>query len=269
VISEDRSASRQARRALVEDLVNGTCGTDDATAYGRAEALGHNLHGRHRVVLAEQPGHSVNGALSTAVERAAASLGMGSLLATRAGMVILLAHRPGESAGSQAWTELHGAVREQLPSLVVSVGVGGNRERPGDLAHSWQEALRALVIRRDSKVPDGVTLCDKSGLVVLPGAGNPDIGLFVTKWLGRLLAYDVDHEFDLVGTLAVYLDSDSSLDRAAERLGIHRSVLRYRIWQVRELSGHDLTDAENQLNLRMAIWAWRTEGGLRRAFHDE
>jgi DNA-binding PucR family transcriptional regulator len=184
-------------------------------------------------------------------------------------MVILLAQRPGESAGSHAWTALHGAVREQLPTLVVSVGVGGNREQAGDLAQSWQEALRALVIRRDSKAPDGVTLCDKSGVIVLPGAGNPDVGLFVTKRLGRLLAYDVEHEFDLVETLEVYLDSDSSLDRAAARLGVHRSVLRYRIWRVRELSGHDLTDLEIQLTLRVAIWAWRTEGGLTGAFHDE
>jgi hypothetical protein len=71
--------------------------------------------------------------------------------------------------------------------------------------------------------------------------------------LGPVLAYDAEHESDLVHTLRVYLDCSGSWKRAAERLHLHVNTLRYRIDRIGELTGRDLTTLAAQVDLHIAL----------------
>jgi DNA-binding PucR family transcriptional regulator len=66
-----------------------------------------------------------------------------------------------------------------------------------------------------------------------------------------------------VNTLDVYFKSGGSYDATAKTLHLHRNTLKYRLQRVREVSGHDLSDAETKFNLQLATRVWGTLIALR------
>jgi DNA-binding PucR family transcriptional regulator len=50
-------------------------------------------------------------------------------------------------------------------------------------------------------------------------------------------------------------------DAAAQALVIHRSTLRYRLQRIRGVSGLDIGEVENRLNLHLATRAWQVLEG--------
>lgn len=60
---------------------------------------------------------------------------------------------------------------------------------------------------------------------------------------------------DLVESLRAYLDSNGHWDAAAQRLGVHRHTLRYRMRRVADLLGRDLDDAGVRAELWVALQA--------------
>lgn len=237
------------RRELMDDLITGT---DDDSAYARAAAVGHDLHGPHYLAVVQWVGMAADDVFVHAVGRSAASLGMRSLLARRPGMAVLvLQGRPRPDA-------LHQAVGREVGSLTGSIGIGGRCERPGEIPRSFGEALRALEVRQRSRSPNGTTVFDELGLYRIfgPGGDYREAELFVREWLGTLLDYDAAHHADLVQTLTQYFDCGGNYDGAAAALSIHRSTLRYRLQRIRDISGSDLSDVDSRLNLQVATRVW-------------
>ncbi|MEV5481464.1 MULTISPECIES: PucR family transcriptional regulator [Streptomyces] len=242
------------RRELVDDLITGT---DDASAYARAAAVGHDLHGPHYLAAVQWAGRPADDTFVQAVGRSAAGLRMRSLLARRSGMAVLvLQGRPRAKA-------LHEAVGRELGSPTGSIGVGGRCDTPSEIPRSFQEALRALEVRQCSQSPHGATTFDELGLyrILGSGGGYREVEQFVREWLGPLLDYDAAHHSDLVRTLAQYFECGGNYDATAAALAIHRSTLRYRLQRIREVSGSDLGDVDSRLNLHVATRVWKVLGG--------
>ncbi|WP_239472088.1 helix-turn-helix domain-containing protein [Streptomyces sp. NEAU-S7GS2] len=242
------------RRELVDDLITGT---DDASAYARAAAVGHDLHGPHYLAAVQWTGRPADDTFVQAVGRSAAGLRMRSLLARRSGMAVLvLQGRPQAKA-------LHEAVGRELGSPTGSIGVGGRCDTPSEIPRSFQEALRALEVRQRSQSPHGATTFDELGLyrILGPGGGYREVEQFVREWLGPLLDYDAAHHSDLVQTLSQYFECGGNYDATAAALAIHRSTLRYRLQRIREVSGSDLGDVDSRLNLHVATRVWKVLGG--------
>ena len=86
---------------------------------------------------------------------------------------------------------------------------------------------------------------------------------FIETWLGSLRAYDSENGSSLVATLGHYLESGGSYNSTARALAVHRSTLKYRLQRIREISDHDLTDADIRFQLQLASRAWRTLEALR------
>ncbi|MGP3965638.1 PucR family transcriptional regulator [Nonomuraea sp. 3N208] len=63
---------------------------------------------------------------------------------------------------------------------------------------------------------------------------------------------------DLVESLRAYLDCNGHWDAAAQRLGVHRHTLRYRMKRVAELLGRDLDDPGVRAELWLALQAAAT-----------
>ena len=129
---------RQRRRDLVDDLV---AGVDNDSAYARARKLGHDLQGRHWMVLAQYRDQPVDDALAQAVEGVTGFLRLGQLTGTRSGMVVLVAGRPPDSADDEdpPWRELHSNVTLRLVRPAVEIGVGGACEAPVEVPRSWHQ----------------------------------------------------------------------------------------------------------------------------------
>ncbi|MFI6734252.1 PucR family transcriptional regulator [Nonomuraea sp. NPDC050451] len=78
---------------------------------------------------------------------------------------------------------------------------------------------------------------------------------FAAALLAPLTAYG--SRADLVESLRAYLDSNGHWDAAAQRLGVHRHTLRYRMKRVTELLGRDLDDPGVRAELWLALEATR------------
>jgi hypothetical protein len=237
---------------LVADLINGT---DDETAYARSRAIDHDLQAPHRVVVIRWAGGEAG--LARAAAHAAAGLGIASLVSTRDGMTVLLA------SGRPDGQELHDALARRLLTTAGSIGIGGRSDSPDRFPRSYQEALLALNVRLASRSPHGATSFDELGVIRVLDTddGGTKIRRFVRDWLGRLLDYDARNHSELVRTLAEHLDCGGSYDETAQVLVIHRSTLRYRLQRIREVSGLDITAADNRLHLHVATRAWRILDG--------
>lgn len=69
--------------------------------------------------------------------------------------------------------------------------------------------------------------------------------LVAERILGPLLAYDRDHDAELVRTLQVYLEADRSPTITAERMFLHKQTVSYRITRIQELTNRSLRSSRD------------------------
>ncbi|MGW2891005.1 PucR family transcriptional regulator [Streptomyces griseoruber] len=237
-------------RELVDDLL---AGTDEASAYARSEAVGHDLHRSHYIVVVQWSNRTVDDSFAQTVSRAASAVGMRSLLTRRSDHVVLVADgRPHVRA-------LYEALTRETGTRSGTIGVSAPCDSLDDIPHHYQEAQRALEVRRHSRERYGTTFFDELGLYRILGPGNDyrELETFVQEWLGQLIDYDSRHHAAMVETLTRYFDCGGNYDETAESLAIHRSTLRYRLQRIRDISGNDLANVEDRLNLQVATRVWR------------
>ncbi|MFE2468196.1 PucR family transcriptional regulator [Streptomyces mirabilis] len=237
-------------RELVDDLL---AGTDEASAYARSEAVGHDLRRSHYVVVVQWSNRTADDSFAQTVGRAASAVGIRSLLTRRSDHVVLIADdRPHARA-------LYEALARETGTRSGTIGVSAPCDSPDDIPHRYQEAQRALEVRRHSREHYGTTFFDELGLYRILGPGNDyrELETFVHEWLGQLIDYDSRHHTAMVETLSRYFDCGGNYDETAESLAIHRSTLRYRLQRIRDISGNDLANVEDRLNLQVATRVWK------------
>lgn len=242
------------RRELVDDLL---AGTDEASAYARSEAFGHDLHRIQYVVVVRWRSQVPDDAFARTVDRAASAVGMPSLVTRRSDHVVLVAEgRPHDHA-------LYETLARETGEPDGMIGVSARCDTPVGIPGRYQEALRALEVRRRSRRRYGTTFFDDLGLYRILGPGNEyrELETFVQEWLGQLVDYDGRHRTALTETLSRYFDCGGNYAETAESLAIHRSTLRYRLQRIREIGGHDLTNVEERLNLQVATRMWKIMPG--------
>lgn len=240
-------------RDLVEELLSGT---DDESALARAQALGHDLEGKHRVVVVEGHGRSQDSdKCFQAVRRAASDCRIGPFLVLRGGNVVVI------SDTEVSWEKFRKTILTYLGGGTCRVGVGSWCRRPSDFPRSYREAQLALKMQHSMRSKDRATCYEDLGVYrILCEVENPAVvELFVRDWLGPLLDYDRRKGAEMVPTLCQYLECGGNYDRTAAALSVHRSTLKYRLQRIREISGYDnLTDPEMNFNLQLATRAWQT-----------
>ncbi|MFF5239408.1 PucR family transcriptional regulator [Streptomyces microflavus] len=237
-------------RELADDLL---AGTDETSAYARSEAVGHDLHRSHYIVVVRWSDRVADDSFARVVGRAAAAVGMRSLLTRGAEHVVLLADdRPHAGA-------LYEALALDTGAPCGSIGVSARCDTPDGFPQHYQEAQRALEVLRHSRKQYGMTFFDQLGLYRILGPGNNlrELEAFVHEWLGKLIDYDAGNNSAMTETLARYFDCGGNYDETAASLSIHRSTLRYRLQRIREISGNDLANVEDRLNLQVATRVWK------------
>lgn len=237
-------------RELVDDLLEGT---DEASANARYEAVGHDLHRSHYIVVVQWPNRTADDSFAQTVGQAASGVGMRSLLTRRSDHVVLVADdRPHACA-------LYEALARETGTRSGTIGVSAPCDSLGDIPHHYEEARRAMDVRRHSRERYGTTFFDELGLYRILGPGNDyrELETFVQEWLGQLIDYDSRHHTAMVETLSRYFDCGGNYDETADSLAIHRSTLRYRLQRIRDISGNDLANVEDRLNLQVATRVWK------------
>ncbi|MEU8788234.1 helix-turn-helix domain-containing protein [Streptomyces sp. NPDC048643] len=241
---------RRLHRELVNDLL---AGTDEASAYARSAAVGHDLHRSHYIVVVQWPNRPTDETFAQTVGQAASAVGMRSLLTRRSDHVVLVADaRPHARA-------LYEELSRKTGTRSGMIGVSAPCASLDEIPHRYQEAQRALEVRRQSRERYGTTFFEELGLYRILGPGNEyrELETFVQEWLGQLIDYDSQHHTAMVETLSQYFSCGGNYDETADSLAIHRSTLRYRLQRIRDISGNDLANVEDRLNLQVATRVWK------------
>ncbi|NKQ52240.1 GAF domain-containing protein [Amycolatopsis sp. K13G38] len=177
-----------------------------------------------------------------------------SLSALRGDLVTAVVVSGDRAAIKDLVSELSAAMRRQWPQLQVSWGVSRAHADVVDLPSALNEAKTALSAARRLG-GENVFLYEELGIVrLLLGSGDdPDLQTFVDEVTGPLVAYDRENGGALVRTLRAFFAADCSQRIAAERLFIHYKTLRYRLEQIKQLTGLDLARHEDRMRADFAL----------------
>ncbi|MBB3727627.1 PucR family transcriptional regulator [Nonomuraea dietziae] len=189
--------------------------------------------------------------LAGEVERARAALApMGGRLPAEPVTVLAADGETLEAMDPRTFTtEGLALVEEVPPGLEGPVGVSSPVPY-GELDSAIEQAGRALEAAR--KAEGGtVRFADLAGQGLLALLDPAAAHAFSSALLAPLNEYG--SRADLVESLRAYLGANGHWDAAAQRLGVHRHTLRYRMKRVSELLGRDLDDPGVRAELWIAL----------------
>jgi sugar diacid utilization regulator len=168
--------------------------------------------------------------------------------------------QPARSEAARAVRERMGQLAEQLreshPGLRIRVGVGTAHEGAAGLRVSAEEARAALAAAQLVDDPVAVASFDALGTrrMLAEWLTTDAARDAVRELLAPLDAQGADKAATAVATLHAYLDEQGSLQRAAQRLHVHRNAVVYRLERIKAL-GIDLTDPDIRFGLQLACRA--------------
>ncbi|MGH2736459.1 MAG: PucR family transcriptional regulator [Actinomycetota bacterium] len=163
----------------------------------------------------------------------------------------LVVHRDPEALAGELLEEL--AASGLAFAHEVRVGVGETVD-VRSIRRSYMSAVLALRAGRAGQRLAGPRDLGSYGLL-LGGQPRPVLEGFVRSVLGPLVDRDRDRSSELVASVRAYVEAGGRWEAGAEILGIHRHTLRYRVRQAEELLGRDLSDAQDRMEVWLALKA--------------
>ena len=130
----------------------------------------------------------------------------------------------------------------------------GDAVLPADVRRSYLTAVFALRACSSEKNVAGPR--DLGSYSLLLG-NQPRAALegLVTAVLGPLIDRDAERSSELVSSVRAFIEAGGRWEPGAEALSVHRHTLRYRVRLAEELMGRDLTNAEDRMEVWLALKA--------------
>lgn len=145
-------------------------------------------------------------------------------------------------------------ISEQLEGVNIFLGASAPSDT-WNLPKALQEAKVSIDVARQ-RGRSGVVIYEKSGVVGLLFSIRHDMGIhnLIDSTFGRLMKEDDKKSQQLIDTLRVYFDLNCSQEAAAQRLGVHRKTISYRLEKISELTGLDFSTHEDRLLADLALY---------------
>ena len=233
-----RESRRIAAGQVLQDLARGSLEGQDAAL--RLTSVGIGTSAPLAVLLVEAVGHPR--ALRTLPLPPGLDSAVGALVEDR--LAVVLATDDAEAMARELDAFLHGA---GVPSRVA---FGGSYVQAKGLRWSYFEALEALRHGERVNRPSRLSLTS-----LLLAARDVPLAALAAEALHPLEEFDSVHSADLMTTLRTYLELDGSVGAVADRMGLHRNTVRYRLQQVSDLSGYDPSNTADRVQLWLALAA--------------
>lgn len=180
--------------------------------------------------------------------------------------VVLVSSSDTETATAIVPVRAPSGLAEQIRSLVSSVAdffaspdfAVGMSEPPGRL-HELRQLLtqarhaQLAALTRPAK-PSFATSQEIASHRLLLALSPPELACaFRTCLLEPLVAYDAEHNAELVQTLEHFLGNSCAWQRTAEELNIHVNTLRYRVERIEQITHRQLSRMEDRVDLYLAM----------------
>ncbi|MEU6383975.1 GAF domain-containing protein [Streptomyces bauhiniae] len=254
-------AERRVRGELLDDLLDAR-DRDPRLLRERAARLDADLDATHAVLATRLDAPSADADEEAAARRrlwsAASHLATTrqGLAGTRdGGTVLLLPLGPGDTATELARRtarDLGTAVRQPV-TVGASAPVTGLAARPDQVAAAYAEGRRCLdALQLLGRSGEGAAAED-FGFLGLLLAGDRDIGGFVDRTIGPLVAYDARRGTDLLRTLDAYFAAGMSPARTKDVLHVHVNTVAQRLERVGRLLGEDWQTPSRVLEIQLAL----------------
>jgi len=150
---------------------------------------------------------------------------------------------------------IKGQVQSKLQEVTISVGIGRFYQEVMQWPTAYREARMALSYGRRIWGRNRVIHYDDLGtyrLLLAPGSID-EMRAFADEVLGPLDRCEPSRRQVLLETLEQFFRCNRRVRDAAETLYVHVNTVRHRLARISELTGLDLDDAEDCLNVEMAL----------------
>ena len=274
---EQRAASR-ARAETIDALVWDVIQGDDAAraaAIDRAAESKIDLAGPLRLFLCELGPSRMGGSdrsVSTVRRQIVQAIGAtrpNSVQRIRAialrglSVAIVCCDEPLDDA--ERWADqLAQRLTHELSGRLILVGGSSRCVEARELAVAYRESLIALDVMRQLG-RSGAVVYDRAGVVgmLLSLRHEASMQRFLELNFGDLLRADNKKRDQLLETLRVFFDVNCSNEAAAQRLGVHRKTIGYRLAKISELTGLDLSTHDDRLVADLSLYVYRLLAGPR------
>ncbi len=160
--------------------------------------------------------------------------------------------------GKEELTQIATALRKIIAAetaINTAIGVGRTYKQLADMAKSFREAEQVLAIGDRLRSKDFVLFYEDLGPYILfTGAANEsELLTFYTNTVSTVIAYDIQHNSELIPTLEAFIRCNTGLKETAAELFIHRHTLKYRLGRIREISGLDPENSQDQFQLQLGL----------------
>lgn len=153
--------------------------------------------------------------------------------------------------------ELKKTIETQM-KIGITVGISRKISSFEEFQRGYQECRKAIRIGRHKKQGNKIHFIEELELEeAFYELGHMDFfRCFAQKQISVLREYDLTHGSHLVKTLCVLTENLGSRKETAAALYLHRNSLAYRIGQIEQLTGYDLSDRKTLFQLEMALKIW-------------
>lgn len=149
-------------------------------------------------------------------------------------------------------------LEQRLAGIVIYCGIGSSHEGASGLKAASSEAESAVQSARLRGTSNQPVMFDAPGIrrLLLEWYSSTAVRESIDELLAPLdeLA-NPDKKDEYIETLRVYLDTNRSIARSAERLSVHRNTVTYRVKRILDLLAVDLDDPHQALSLHLACHA--------------
>jgi carbohydrate diacid regulator len=130
----------------------------------------------------------------------------------------------------------------------VSVGYGNAYRGIAGIITAYREAVLALELGQKLWGDNRSYYFGDLGILSLLGEGDREKNLkFANKMLGRMKNQDLNK------TLEVFFDENLNLTETAEKMGVHRNTVIYRLNQISKILGADPRIFEQAMSIKIAL----------------
>ncbi len=143
---------------------------------------------------------------------------------------------------------IYGILKSEL-KLTTTVGVGNYHPGLEGLRVSYHEARSAIELGAQTWDVDRIYHIDDFGVVAPLLSGVDESNIYFSRELLERLGENTE----IIQTLETFFDFDMSLTRTADKLGIHRNTLVYRLDRITDTLGLDPRAFDDAVQIKLAI----------------
>ena len=250
---------------LFEDLIFGNC-KDPESIQRRASYLNFNLF-QNKVVFIitfvfrklmkdEHIFHNIVENIFNTVHECLKNYSGGVLLINKSSRIFGLIGTENKEIFLNKLEELSELLTKKFQKQIdFLISVGSEYSELKSLKTSYEEALLAskVCLNFDNKI----NFYDESRILKLlfEMRNSTTLKNLYSETLEPLLKYDAANGTELVKTLEVFFNNNCNIRKTAETLFIHNNSVVYRLRKIENISGFDLKNIDDKLNLQVALKA--------------